>query len=159
MRFRWLLWYCSTAKDEGTRHSKSAAPSHHFKMPLLMNSPPNPLLKYGRHAIVQVGRFNLVQSSLSYKSANCTSGHNCTVWGIGSGGGASELVDRSVTLGDSALSGSALIACGSSSPRPRSRRVFDLGVARCAGHRCAIHKPRRSLRHRCYKARIISVAE
>ena len=42
----------------------------------------------------------------------------------------------------------AVIVCSGFLPRPRLRRVSDLGVARCAGHPCAVHKLPPSLHHK-----------
>src|SRR5260370_25660695 len=44
--------------------------------------------------------------------------------------------------------------CSPSFPRPRLRKAFDLGVARCAEHRYAVHNLPRALLPREDKARI-----
>src|SRR5271155_6132136 len=55
----------------------------------------------------------------------------------------------------SSLALRAVIICGFSSLGLLLRKVSDPGVARCAGRPSAVHKPPRSLRHKCYRARII----
>jgi len=52
---------------------------------------------------------------------------------------------------------SLLKLCRVPFPRPRPRRVSDLGVARCAGHPSAVHKLPRPPHRKWYKARIVSV--